>query len=174
MRWLPRESRISNAEMFWILFMVLLSNLRLMSVLYNEHAAMGLVADAVGGIAQQTAPKFRMVAVTNDDKVALSFFCEGNDVFCRVTTPGFAKDGECRVLSSSNGRRVLILSSLSTISITSGKSMDRRRIFAVWSRLDFPNPIGPRQRWLPPIASPAPSGQGLRKAVDDASGRFHR
>src|SRR5581483_4247944 len=42
-----------------------------------------------------------------------------------------------------------IFSSLSTISITIGKSIESRNILAVCSRLDLPNPIGPRSTVAP-------------------------
>jgi hypothetical protein len=46
----------------------------------------------------------------------------------------------------------LIFCSSSTISITKGRSSDKRRILAVCSRLDRPKPIGPRSTVAP--ASP--------------------
>ena len=37
------------------------------STFHDEHAAMSVVTDAVGGVAEQPAPKFRMVAVADDN-----------------------------------------------------------------------------------------------------------
>ena len=41
------------------------------SVLHDQHAALGVVADTVGGVAHQAAPEFRVVAVPDDDQVVI-------------------------------------------------------------------------------------------------------
>jgi hypothetical protein len=53
------------------------------------------------------------------------------------------------IIGSSTGRKALIFSSLSTISMTSGRSADRRRILLVCMRLDLPKPIAPRSTVAP-------------------------
>ncbi len=44
---------------------------------------------------------------------------------------------------------MLILSSVSTISMTSGKFSRTSRIFVLWSRVEWPKPIGPRRTVAP-------------------------
>ena len=39
----------------------------------NQHAAMGVVGDAVGGVAQQPAPQLGMVAVADDNEIVSAF-----------------------------------------------------------------------------------------------------
>ena len=47
------------------------------------------------------------------------------------------------------GSNSFTFSSLSTISMTIGRSIESRKIFAVWNRLDLPKPIGPRKTVAP-------------------------
>src|SRR3546814_2048863 len=50
---------------------------------------------------------------------------------------------------SKSGMNALIFSSLSTISMTRGRSSDSRRIFVVCSRLEWPKPMAPRSTVAP-------------------------
>src|SRR5207248_1268149 len=59
-----------------------------------------------------------------------------------VTSPSFTIVSRC-------GSSRLIFSSVSTISITMGRSIERRRIFAVCMWLLAPKPIGPRSTVAP-------------------------
>ena len=54
---------------------------------------MRMVADAVGGVAEQPAPKFRVIAVANDNQVVAAFIGEAQNDFGRVAVAGFAADG---------------------------------------------------------------------------------
>ena len=49
-------------------------------------------ADAVGGVAEQPAPQFRMVAVANDNQVVAAFLGEVDDDFGGVAGAAFAGD----------------------------------------------------------------------------------
>src|SRR4051812_35365503 len=60
------------------------------------------------------------------------------------------------IISSSMGRKRLMLSSLSMISMTSGKSSDSRKILALCRRLDFPKPIAPRKTVARERCTPRP------------------
>jgi len=57
----------------------------------------------------------------------------------------FERDKDTAHYSSSTGKNALTFSSVSTISITIGKSMDKRRIFAVCRWLDFSKTHRPAQ-----------------------------
>ena len=54
---------------------------------------MRMIADAVGGVAEQPAPKLRMVAVTDDDEVAAAFVGEAQNGFGRMAVARFTADG---------------------------------------------------------------------------------
>jgi len=58
----------------------------------NQHAAMGVVADAVGGVAEQPAPHFRIVAVAHYNQVAAGFAGQFDNGLGRMSAAGFARD----------------------------------------------------------------------------------
>src|SRR2546430_17609374 len=62
------------------------------SALYDEHAAVGVVADADGGVAKQTAPKLRGIAVADDDQIVTAFSGELHDGLRRMPARRFATD----------------------------------------------------------------------------------
>jgi hypothetical protein len=53
---------------------------------------MRVVGDAVGGVAEQPPPKFRMVAVADDNQVVAAFLGEVHDDFGGVAGAAFAGD----------------------------------------------------------------------------------
>ena len=55
---------------------------------------MGVVTDAVGGVAQQPAPQFRVVAVANDNQVVGAFSRNFYDLLGGMTAAGFAGDAQ--------------------------------------------------------------------------------
>src|SRR6516162_5187515 len=62
--------------------------------------------------------------------------------FSSVTRP-------LEIMPSSTGRKASIFSCESTISMTIGRSCERRKILVVWMWLEWPKPIGPRRTVAP-------------------------
>ena len=58
----------------------------------DEHAAMSVISDAVGGVAEQTAPQLGVVAVPNDDQVVTVFVGDAQNGFGRMAAACFAAD----------------------------------------------------------------------------------
>ena len=56
---------------------------------------MGVVADAIGGVAQQTAPKLGVIAVADDDEVAAAFIGEFHNGLVRMTASALARNPLC-------------------------------------------------------------------------------
>ena len=76
------------------------------SLFHNEHAAVGVVADAIGGVAQQTAPKLGVIAVADDDEVAAAFIGEFHDHLGRMTATGLARNpDQCDGDADTNGNQ---------------------------------------------------------------------
>ena len=53
---------------------------------------MGVVADAVGGVAEQPAPQLGMVAVADHDEIVAAFLGEFQDCFGGMSSAGFTVD----------------------------------------------------------------------------------
>ena len=74
---------------------------------------MRVVADAVGGIAEEASPQFRMVAVAHDDEIIIALFGEVDDNFGTVTGTAFAGDGDaelfCQLLDFAFALRKVVL-----------------------------------------------------------------
>jgi len=72
----------------------LLSRRRAMSLLHDQHTAVGMITNAVGDIAQEAAPQGRVIAVAQHDEIVPFLQGEGDDGLCGVPPPGYAGDGD--------------------------------------------------------------------------------
>ena len=58
--------------------------------LYDQHAALRVVRDPVGRVAEQATPEFRMVAVADDDEAIAALLRHLEDILGGVALPGLA------------------------------------------------------------------------------------